>query len=52
MCLYLDELGDLVAEARRNNIEFVYAIAPGLNMVYSSEQEQQLLHVSEVSLKV
>ncbi|EGD82363.1 hypothetical protein PTSG_03030 [Salpingoeca rosetta] len=46
--LYTDDelarLSELIAEARRNNVEFIYAISPGLSMVYSSDTENKLLH--------
>jgi hyaluronoglucosaminidase len=35
----LEQLGELVQEAQRNGVEFAYSIGPGLDMVYSSDDE-------------
>jgi hyaluronoglucosaminidase len=39
----LEQLGALVQEAQRNNVDFAYSIAPGLDMVYSSDAELEAL---------
>jgi hyaluronoglucosaminidase len=39
----LQNLADLVQEAERNGVEFVYAIAPGLDICYSRESELETL---------
>eukprot|EP00730_Choanoeca_flexa_P017221 TRINITY_DN8262_c0_g1_i1.p1 TRINITY_DN8262_c0_g1~~TRINITY_DN8262_c0_g1_i1.p1 ORF type:complete len:673 (+),score=142.49 TRINITY_DN8262_c0_g1_i1:179-2197(+) len=39
----LADLQNLVEEAQRNDVEFIYAISPGLDMVYSSSTEQTKL---------
>ena len=39
----LRRLGELVARARENGVEFWYAISPGLSMVYSDSGEYQAL---------
>jgi hyaluronoglucosaminidase len=35
----LEQLGELVQEAKRNGVDFAYSIAPGLDMAYSSDAE-------------
>jgi hyaluronoglucosaminidase len=35
----LEQLGALVAEAQRHDVDFAYSIAPGLDMAYSSDDE-------------
>jgi hyaluronoglucosaminidase len=39
----LARLGELVREAQRNDVEFAYAIAPGLDVCYSQESEFETL---------
>ena len=39
----LEQLDELASEASRNDVEFVYAIAPGLDVCYSRESEFEAL---------
>ena len=41
----LAQLGELVREAERNDVDFVYAIAPGLDICYSKDTELETLLV-------
>ena len=44
-CVLAADLQTLIEEAQRNDVEFIYAISPGLDMVYSSAAEQDKLQV-------
>lgn len=44
-------LGELVEEARRNEVEFVYAVAPGLDICYTREDEFEALPAKCEQLK-
>lgn len=39
----LARLGELVDRARRNHVDFIFALSPGLSICYSSEEDLQLL---------
>ncbi|MBB5787298.1 protein O-GlcNAcase [Jiangella mangrovi] len=39
----LDRIGELAAAARRSHVRFVFAVSPGLSMVYSDPAELELL---------
>eukprot|EP00056_Hartaetosiga_gracilis_P007569 m.109867 g.109867 ORF g.109867 m.109867 type:complete len:535 (-) comp12741_c0_seq8:55-1659(-) len=39
----LGQLSELLSEAKANNIEFIYAVSPGLDMIYSSQHERDIL---------
>ena len=38
---------DLIHEAQLHGVEFIYAIAPGVDICYSSEQDMTALKVSD-----
>ncbi len=40
---YLDMFAELIDEGRRKGVELVYAISPGLDLVYSSREDLNLL---------
>jgi hypothetical protein len=41
---FSEELEQLISEASNKNVKFVYAISPGLDITYSSEQDINALH--------
>lgn len=38
-----EQLRRLIAESKLHNIKFIYALSPGIDMIYSSEKEMTLL---------
>ena len=43
MCLFSENLTSLIEAASDNNVQFVYAISPGLDISFSSAKDVQFL---------
>ena len=43
MCIFSENLTSLIEAASDNNVQFVYAISPGLDISFSSAKDVQFL---------